>query len=307
MGQWDRTRAITAALTLAALPMLVAVCGQTKATDTHTNEATCRVDGQLARLAQLPEASGVTVSRRVPGRLWTHNDSGQPVLFMLDARGGVTGRIQLSGATVDDWEAISAGACPTGSCLYVGDIGDNNATRDLITVYRLTEPGDTPSGAAASTAAVDVFHARYPDGAHDAETLLVTPDAGLYIVTKGSTGPVAIYRFPGDPRPDGRTVQLQRIGQPRSSGPVRGDEQITDGAVSSDGARVVLRTHEALYFYRTAQLLAGNWSGAEIVNLKPVGEAQGEGVAFGANNEIYLVGEGGGSRPGSFAHLTCAR
>jgi hypothetical protein len=283
--------------------MLVAVCGQTRATDTQTN-VTCRVDGAIARLAQLPEASGVTVSRRVPGRLWTHNDSGQPVLFMLDARGGMTGRIQLSGATVDDWEAITASACPTGSCLYLGDIGDNNASRDLITVYRLTEPGDRPS----SPAAVDVFHARYPDGAHDAETLLVTPDGGLYIVTKGSTGPVAIYRFPAEPRANGRVVQLERIGQPRSSGSIRRDEQITDGAVSIDGARVVLRTHGALYFYRTAQLLAGDWSGAQIVNLKHVGEAQGEGVALGAHNEIYLVGEGGsGSRPGTFAHLTCAR
>jgi len=303
-----RTSVITAALTLAALPMLVAVCGQTRTRDTHTNEATCRVDGELARLPQLPEASGVTVSRRVHGRLWTHNDSGQPVLFILDARGSVTGRIQLSGAMVVDWEAISAGACPTGSCLYVGDIGDNNATRDLITIYRLTEPGDTPSGATASTAAVDVFHARYPDGAHDAETLLVTPDGGLYIVTKGSTGPVALYRFPGEPRADGRVVQLEQIGHPRSSGQARRDEQITDGAVSSDGARVVLRTHEALYFYRTAQLLAGDWTVAEIMNLKHVGEAQGEGVSLGPNNEIYLVGEGGGgSRPGSFAQLTCAR
>ena len=298
-----RTRTFTAALTVAALPMVVAVCGQTKDSNTRTDENTCRVEGGLTRLTALPEASGVAVSRRVPGRLWTHNDSGQPVLFMLDARGGITGRIQLSGATVDDWEAVSAGVCATGSCLYVGDIGDNNAARDFITVYRLTEPADMPS----STAAVDIFHARYPDGAHDAEALLVTRDGGLYIVTKGSTGPVALYRFPAELRADGRVVQLEQIGRPRSSGTVRRDEQITDGAVSSDGARVVLRTHEALYFYRTAQLLAGDWSGAEIVNLKHVGEAQGEGVSLGPNHEIYLVGEGGGgSRPGTFARLTCS-
>lgn len=298
-----RTRVITAALTLAALPMLVAVCGQT-ATNTRTDDNACRVEGELTRLAALPEASGLAVSRRVPGRLWTHNDSGQAVLFSLDVRGRVTGRIQLSGATVVDWEAISAGACPTGSCLYVGDIGDNNAARDHITIYRLTEPGDTPS----PTAAVEAFHARYPEGAHDAETLLVAPDGGLYIVTKGSTGAVAIYRFPGEPRADSRVVQLERIGQPRSRDAVRRDEQITDGAVSADGARVVLRTYDALYFYRTQRLLAGDWSGAERLNLKRVGEAQGEGVALGSNNEVYLVGEGGGgSRPGSFARLTCAR
>src|SRR5688500_2295945 len=101
-----RTRLITAALTLAALPTLVAVCGQTKATITPASEGVCRVDGPLTKLAALPEASGVAISRRVPGRFWTHNDSGQPVLFMLDARGHVIGRLQLSGAAVDDWEAV---------------------------------------------------------------------------------------------------------------------------------------------------------------------------------------------------------
>ena len=62
----------------------------------------------------MPEASGVTDQPTLPQRLWTHNDSGEPALFMLDARGRVTGRIQLSGATVVDWEAVVAGPCPTG-------------------------------------------------------------------------------------------------------------------------------------------------------------------------------------------------
>ena len=290
---------------LALLHLFITACAPT---GTAQAADECRVDGAPARLAALPEASGVAISRRVPGRFWTHNDSGQPVLFMLDARGHVSGRLQLSGAAVGDWEAVSAGPCPTGSCLYVGDIGDNNASRDHITVYRLTEPGDTPSGAAASTAAVEAFHARYPDGAHDAETLLVTPDGRLYIVTKGSTGPVAIYRFPRPLATNGAPVQLERVGQPRSDPKVSNDEQITDGAVSSDGTRIVLRTHDALFFFPTQQLLAGDWRGAEAVNLKHVGEPQGEGVALGSNDTVYLTSEGGGgSRAGTFARLTCAR
>src|SRR5687767_12689631 len=66
----------------------------------------CRAAGSVVAVPELIEASGIAISRRVPGRLWAHNDnSGQPVLFALDTRGSVTGRVRLSGATVDDWEA----------------------------------------------------------------------------------------------------------------------------------------------------------------------------------------------------------
>ena len=133
----------------------------------------------------LREASGLAVSRRVPGRLWALNDSGQPVLFALDSRGSVTGQVRLTGADVEDWEAMAVGACGTASCVYVADIGDNRAGRSHVTIYRLPEPE-----AASGTAAVaDVFHATYPDGAQDAEALLVAGDGRVHIVTKGRTGP----------------------------------------------------------------------------------------------------------------------
>ena len=100
----------------------------------------CQLAGPIVRVPGLSEGSGLALSRRVPGRLWTHNDSGKPILFALDARGAVTGRIEVTGATVEDWEAIAVGPCGTGSCLYIGDIGDNNASRKRITIYRLPEP-----------------------------------------------------------------------------------------------------------------------------------------------------------------------
>ena len=86
----------------------------------------CQPSGALMRIPDLPEASGLAVSRRTPGRLWSHNDSGEPVLVALDARGTVTARVRLTGVKIDDWEAIAVGACPGGSCVYVGDIGDND-------------------------------------------------------------------------------------------------------------------------------------------------------------------------------------
>ena len=61
-----------------------------------------------------------------------------------------------------------------------------------------------------------------------------------------------------------------------------------------------------LMFYRTADLLSGNWREAGQVALAKLGEPQGEGVTFGSDNSLYLMSEGGGKRqPGAFARLTC--
>ena len=106
------------------------------------------------------------------------------------------------------------GPCPAGSCIYVADIGDNDARRARVTVYRLAEP----AAATESAKVGDVLHATYPDGPQDAEALLVLPDGRLYIVTKGATGPVVVYRFPSDPR-DESTSRLERVGAPREPNP----------------------------------------------------------------------------------------
>ena len=250
-------------------------------------------------LSGLHEASGLAVSRRVPGRLWTHNDSGQPVLFALDSQGAVSGQVRVTGAHVEDWEAIAAGACDGGSCLYIGDIGDNEARRSRITVYRLSEPAEANGTAPVSA----VFHATYPDGAHDAETLLIA-NGRLYVVTKGETGPVTIYRFPAQLQANA-TMKLERVGEIAST--VDADSRITDGSVSPDGQWVVLRSRSALLFHRAAGLLGGQSGVASVFGVRSLGEPQGEGVAFGGDDSVFLTGEGGGkSQAGTFARLSCA-
>ena len=260
----------------------------------------CQLAGPIVRVPGLSESSGLALSRRVPGRLWTHNDSGKPILFALDARGAVTGRLEVRGATVEDWEAIAVGSCGTGSCLYIGDIGDNNASRKRITIYRLPEPE-----AASGTAAVaDVFHATYPDGPHDAEALLIGGDGRLHIVTKGEKGPVGIYRFPSQLKP-GTTAQLERVGAPSSKPGAQ--SRITDGAISPDGQWAVLRTRSSLTFYRASDLLAGHWRAATRLDLASLKEPQGEGVALANDTSVFLAGEGGGKgQAGTFARFACA-
>jgi hypothetical protein len=253
------------------------------------------------RVPKLAEASGIAASQRIPDRLWAVNDSGAPVIYALSSTGSVAGEIRLTGAMVEDWEAIAVGPCASGSCLYVGDIGDNGARRAHISIYRLPEPANENQRSAKS----DVFHATYPDGPQDAEALVVTPDGRLHVITKGETGTVALYRFPRD-LPSGVSVKLERVGKPRDAATSRQNERVTDAAVSPQGDWTVLRTNDALSFHRTKDLMAGDWRPAYIADIAGLGEPQGEGVTFSGDNTIVVAGEGGGkSAAGTLARLTC--
>lgn len=260
----------------------------------------CRPDGAVVQLPDVPEASGVAVTRN-PRRIWVNNDSGKPVLFAVDDSGSVTARLRLTGITMDDWESTVSGPCAGGTCLFLADIGDNSARRRQISVHRIPEP----TGSFGDVAVHDTFVATYPDGPHDAETLLITPKGEMLIVTKGDTGPVALYRFPPDARPNSMAT-LVRVGTARPSHKADGKGRITDGAISPNGEWAVLRTNRDLIAYRTADLLAGHWREAGRVDLSMLREPQGEGVAFADGTTLYLVGEGGGKgRPGTLARMTC--
>jgi hypothetical protein len=258
--------------------------------------AACQAAGKLGVLTGLAEASGLALGRRTRGVLWAHNDSGPPVIFALDASGNVKGRVQVTGAAVVDWEDVEVGPCGSGACLYVADIGDNQARRPQITVYRVPEPlpGD------AATAPAEAFHARYPDRPQDAEALLVAPGGALFVATKGETAPPALYRFPL-PLKAGATVTLERVA---ALGDGKGTRaRITDGAVSPDGRWAALRTHQAVVFYRAADLASGRLQEVLRADLTPLREPQGEGLALDDGGTVYVCGEA--PRRGTFARVTC--
>jgi hypothetical protein len=262
----------------------------------------CRVTGELMRLRELPEASGVAASRRSPGIFWAHNDSGHPVLVALNDQGGVVRRVTMKGANVDDWEDIAVGPCGQGSCVYIADIGDNNKNRDRITIYRAPEP----SSEDAAIGPAEIFEAVYPDGAHDAEALFITSAGDVYIITKGDPGPVVLYRFPR-PLTPGKRVQLARVGAPLiDARKVDPKDRPTAADVSPDGAWVAIRTTDHVVFHRTEDVVAGRWREAFRADVAGLKEPRGEGITFAPDGTVVLVGEGGGlSVPGTFARLTC--
>jgi hypothetical protein len=275
--------------TVLAVACLAAACERTTAAP-ELNSDICTVAGGPALLQGLPEASGLAISRRTPGLLWSHNDSGQPVLVALDTSGTVRGRVRIANATVEDWEDVSAARCPSGPCLYIADIGDNNGVRPHVTVYRVPEPQPEEK----QSASVETFTAAYPDGAHDAEALFVAGN-DLYLITKEAKA--ALYRFPA--LTPGARMTLQRVAEL----PLR---MVTDAETSADGAWVTVRTGDEVAFYRAAELVAGR-APQTTISVRPLKEPQGEGVALDAKGMLYLTSEAaGGNRGGSLVTLRCA-
>lgn len=190
--------------------------------------------------------------------VYTVNDSGNaPLLYRLDPRSGrTTGTTRLP-ANVDI-EALAPGADGT---ILVGDIGDNQRERDSIAVYRVA--GDL----------VETLRLRYPDGAHDAETLLVGGDK-IYVVTKEVPG--TVYAAPSRGVQSG-TVTMRRV--------ARVPSWLTDGAVMPDGRHVLLRNYGQVHLlsFPAFDLLAST-------DLPK--QPQGEGISVSPTGRVRISSEG---------------
>ncbi|MDP9348725.1 MAG: hypothetical protein M3P24_06245 [Gemmatimonadota bacterium] len=290
--------------TLFLFSLLLPACTADAGTDRAAGDAAaeCRVlQRDVALPSQVRETSGLALSRRHPGILWTHNDSGgEPVLFAVDTAGALRGQVQVAGAKNKDWEDVAAGPCPGGECLYLGDIGDNADKRKDVEVYRVPEPapGD------AVTAPTERITLRYPDEPQDAESLFVLPSGDLYLVTKGRRKAVALYRAPA-PLPAGGTVTLRRV-----TALDRGEEkrlnQVTGAGATHDGRWVAVRTYSSLHLFRAEALVGGSTPTSERIDLGPLEEAQGEAVAVREDGTVFLTSEGQGKKsPGTLSRLSC--
>lgn len=294
-GDGDRVAAVAPAAAAAVPPVVAGALADS------SGAFACRQD---AAGIQLPDAVHESSGLALAGggdALWTHNDSGRPVLHRVGMDGRPLGQVSVTGARVEDWEDVAAGPCPGGGrCLYVADIGDNQARRATITLYRVPEPGPGEQ----QTLPAEAFTASYPGGPQDAEALFVLADGSVYVVTKGETGPVSIYRMPRDARP-GTVARLTRVAQLNAED-VKRAERITGAAASPDGSWFALRTLREVSFYPTGSLSADSLPAPLTFDLRPLQEPQGEAVEFGRDGVIHLSSEGGKkSVPATLARLTC--
>ena len=275
--------------------------------------ATAAQTGRFAS-PRVIESSGVAVSRAHPGILWTHNDSGDgPYLYATDLRGSDLGFLLVPGATAVDWEDMTLGPCPTraGSCVYLGDTGDNAEQRPSVTVYAVPEP-DPPSGPAdtlRTTAAPAVLRLRYPDGAHDVEAIYVSPrDSSLYFVSKGRSGTIGLYRvgrtqWKGSPENVVTAERVQGLDIVPDPGAGR---WVTGAGISPDGQLVAIRTYGEIYVYHAGdggQLTRARPRPCNLAGLDEPGG--GEAIDFLDDSALVLTSEARPRRPGTLHRVVC--
>jgi hypothetical protein len=226
----------------------------------------------------ITEASGIVASVAYDNVLYTHNDSGDIArFFAIDGSCHTRATFVLPGVQARDWEDISRGP---GDTLWLGDIGDNNATRTKgILIHRVAEPRPTSTGTVRITSVA--YRLRYPDGPHDAEALLVHPRTGqVLIVTKGFGGG-AVYTAQQPLQANAPNI-LRQVGQ--VSVP-----EVTGGDISPDGSHVVLRNYTAAYEWTvTGDDVAGALKGEPTRIVLPV-SPQGEAITYTPDGKDFVV------------------
>jgi hypothetical protein len=232
---------------------------------------------------RLPELSGLVGAGDA---MLAMNDGGDRAeVFVLDGSCAV-GDVRSADIDPYDPEDLALGADGT---IWLADTGDNNHTRETVALIGLRADGSST-----------LTRLTYPDGARDAEALLLAPDGTPYVVTKEVLGASGVYR-PDAPLVDGGTVPMTRVldlgftltGTP--GGPVgrAGQLMVTGGAVSADGRRIALRTYTDAYVWPLdGSDVVGALSGAPVRVPLP-DSPQGEAIAFAGNDQDLLVASEG--------------
>jgi hypothetical protein len=262
------------------------------------------------------ENSIAVTSVTQPGIVFGLNDSGHDALvFAFDSTGVSRGAWRIPGARNLDWEAAALGPCAAGSgspsCLYIGDVGDNEARKPRVTIYRVPEPTALPPGPAvqsspSSLARASRLDVRYTDHPHDVEALYVSQDGAVFLITKRRLldrqrrpRPALVFRIPPSAwDSSGVTTAVLVDSLPIVPGELPG-RQVTDAALSPDGRLLAVRTYAEVYIFAvdsaTGRPITGGTPSACVI--AGLAEKQGEGVGWWWDGQRLLLTSEGRNEP----------
>jgi hypothetical protein len=258
---------------------------------------------QLRDTRGLIENSAAAMSSASGGVLFSINDSGhRPELFAIDTTGADRGVWDVARASNRDWEALALGPCGKERCVYIGDVGDNDARYVSRRIYRVREPEPRDS-AFRGTLEAERLEFRYPDGPNDVEAMYIAQNGDAFLITKrpvrerGNLRRARVYRVAAAAWSNHKLNSAELVDSlsivPGST-PLR---TISDAALSPDGKHLAVLTYAEVYVYATdassGRVNAG--IAPAVCDIVPLGQPQGEGLTW-ANNEGRLVFTSEGKR-----------
>lgn len=246
----------------------------------------------------LDEVSGLSRSLADPEILWALNDSGGlPALYRVGLNGEDLGRVDIAKTMNWDWEALAAFSHQGQPALLIADVGDNDAVRDTVTLYAVSDPGRR--GASKLLWRLDF---RYEDGPRDCEAVAVdTETRHIYLLSKRDRVPV-LYRLPLPLSTPEQPLTAERLGEIRPlpkapsqniknrPDPTRYFSMPTALDFLSDGSGAVVLTPKDAYRYPRAKnqsWLAALRSKPTVVTLPHL--RQTEAATVSADGKVLFV------------------
>jgi hypothetical protein len=237
----------------------------------------------------LNNLSGMSASWRNPGVLFAHNDMTRADVYALGRDGKLLARFSLANAGAVDIEDMAVGPCPTGTCVFLADIGGNISARTEFAIFRIAEPEVSTTGTGATTTVTfEKFRFAYPDGSHNAEGLLIEPKSGAaYVVTKLAAGqPSAIYRLT---QPLSATTLNMATKVADLTVPRTGDMPATSASAHPCGRGFLIRTGNTVYEFRIDGSAAFETAFAVAPVAVPAGtEPQSEAISYAPDGRGYF-------------------
>ena len=229
---------------------------------------------------RLQEVSGMAQYSQDDNFFWTHNDSGDGArLYLVSKSGNLVCTFTLSNTRAIDWEDMSIQTIDNQKYIVIGDIGDNKAERESLTIYRFPEPVWDQRSTSITIDSIQSMRFEYAEGPRDAETLMSIPNSNEIIVLSKRGETNKIYKFPFE---DKASIVVSNLGEV----PIK---MLTSGDISEDGS-ILIKNYNNIYLFPSQEdqdiikTLKGGWTSVEYVP-----EPQGESITWDNDGKTFYT------------------
>jgi hypothetical protein len=213
---------------------------------------------------ELLEASGIQASFSHPGHFFVHNDDAPSLLYVIDATGNDLGAVGIEPVRITDLEDItSVPVADNKRWVVAGNIGDNFARREFITLYFAEEPQPDASGYYNEVILLQHrLDLTYPDGPRDCESLAYDPIGNRLLLISKRDKPARLYSIDLETALRESQAELTFLGTIASlrapTGTDRGIwgnradyiSQPTGFDISPDGNEAAIITYRSIYRFK---------------------------------------------------------